>query len=222
MSGKSINFADKKINKSNFYKNKKIFKIEDIDVNYILVSKKESHGTKKLSKYIIGYNDNDDIIRPYIKLPQMIGYVKRFDSNKTMSFKVSDERLLKNYNKIWEKVSHLINTEFDSEPVYDDNDENIKTKIKSYGDKINTNFQGKKIPNENLSYKYLSLIVLNSVIRANKKYYPQILLEECKYEIKKNKMENLINDDLDSTSSDESDKEFDNEFDNGSDNETDN
>ena len=58
--------------------------------------------------------------------------------------------------------------------------------------------------------------MLDSVIRANKKYYPQILLEECKYDIKKNKMENLINDDLDPSSSDDSDSESDNEFDNGS------
>ena len=49
--------------------------------------------------------------------------------------------------------------------------------------------------------------MLDSAIRANKKYYPQTLLEECKYEIKKNKMENLINDDLDSSSSDESDND---------------
>ena len=56
--------------------------------------------------------------------------------------------------------------------------------------------------------------MLDSVIRTNKKYYSQALLEECKYEIKKNEMENLVNDDLDPSSSDE----FDNEFDNGSDN----
>ena len=59
-------------------------------MNNILVSKKESYGTKNLLKYFIEYNF-DDVIRPlYIKLPQMIGYVKCFDSNKTMSFKVSD------------------------------------------------------------------------------------------------------------------------------------
>ena len=63
--------------------------------------------------------------------------------------------------------------------------------------------------------------MLDSVIRANKKYYPQAILEECKYEINKNKMENLINDDLDLSSSDESDNQSDNKFDNGSDNETD-
>ena len=59
--------------------------------------------------------------------------------------------------------------------------------------------------------------MLNSVIRVNKKYYPQARLEEWKYEIKMNKKENFFNDDLDLSSSDESDKEFDN----GSDNETD-
>ena len=89
MSGKSIIFDDKKINKSNFYKNKKLFNIHDLDVNKILVSKKESYGKKNSLKYFIGYND--DVIRPLCtNLPQMIGYVKHFDSNKTMSFKISD------------------------------------------------------------------------------------------------------------------------------------
>ena len=90
MSEKSINFKknNKKINKSNFYKNKKIFKIDDIDVNKILVSKKESYGAKNSIKYFIEYKD-DDVIRPLcIRLPQMIGYVKCFDSNKTMSFRL--------------------------------------------------------------------------------------------------------------------------------------
>ena len=74
--------------------------IDDIDANKILVSKKESYGTKNSSKYFIGYND-DDVIRPIcIKLPQLIDYVKCFDSSKTMSFKVIDDKLLKKYNKI--------------------------------------------------------------------------------------------------------------------------
>ena len=131
----------------------------------------------------------------------MIGYVKCSDSNETMSFKVSDNKLLKKYNKIWERVNNLMNIEFDSKPVYDYNDKYIKTKIKLYEDKINTNFQGKKIPKENTSYKCLSLIMLDCVIRVNKKCYPQTLLEECKYEITKNKMENRIDGDLDTSSS---------------------
>ena len=72
---------------------------------------------------------------------------------------------------------------------------------------MNTNFQGKKNTIENASYKCLSFIMLDSVIRVNKKYYPQALLKEGKYEMKKNKMENLINDDVDPSSSYESDNE---------------
>ena len=95
----------KKINKTNFYKNKKIFNIYDLDISKILVSKKESCRTKNSLKYFIDYN-NDNVIRSLcIKLPQMIGYVKHFDSNKTMSFKLSDVKLLKKYTKIWERVS---------------------------------------------------------------------------------------------------------------------
>ena len=135
MSGKRVNFDDKTIKKSNFYKNKKLFNLHHLDVNKILISKKESHGTKNSLKYFIGYND-DDVIRPLcINLPQIIGYVKHFDSNKTMSFKVSDNKLLKKYNKIWEKISNLMNIEFDSEPIYGDGDKYIKTNIIIYKDK---------------------------------------------------------------------------------------
>ena len=90
-----------------------------------------------------------------------------------------------------------MNIELNKEPVYGDNDKYMKTKIKLYEDKVNTNFQGKKVPKENASYKCFSFIILGSVIRLSKKYYPQTLLEECKNEIKKNKMGNLINDNLD-------------------------
>ena len=66
----------------------------------------------------------------------MIGYVKHCDSNKIMSFKVIDNELLKKYTKIRERARSLMNTKFDSEPVYGDNDKYTKTKIKTYGDKI--------------------------------------------------------------------------------------
>ena len=74
-----------KIN-SNFYKNKKPFNTHNLDVNKILVSKKESYGTKNSLKYFIGHSDGDITRLLCIKLPQMIGYVKNFDSNKTLSF----------------------------------------------------------------------------------------------------------------------------------------
>ena len=101
----------------------------------------------------------------------MIGYVKHFDSNKTTSFKVNDNRLLKKYTRIWKRVSSLMNKEFDSEPLYGDNDKYIKGKINSYGDKVNTHFQCKKIPKENASCKCLSLslVMLDPVMRVSKK-----------------------------------------------------
>ena len=151
MSGKNIIFDDKKISKSNFYKNKKLSKIDDVDINKTLVSQKEPYGKKSSFKYFIGYNDND-VIRPLcVKLPQMIICVKCFDSNKTMSCKGSNNKMLKKYTKIWEKVSSLTSIKSDSEPVYGDDDKYIKTKIKLYVGKVNTNFQGKKVPKENES-----------------------------------------------------------------------
>ena len=74
----------------------------------------------------------------------MIGYVKYFESNKTMPFKINDNKLLKKYNQILKKVENLLNIKFDNEPVCGDNDKYIKTKIKVYDTNVNTNFQGKK------------------------------------------------------------------------------
>ena len=70
----------------------------------------------------------------------MIGYVKKFDANATMFFKISDKQLLKMYNQIWKRVKKLLKIEFDGEPVYGDNDKNIKTKIITYGGSAITNF----------------------------------------------------------------------------------
>ena len=94
---------------------------------------------------------------------------------------------------------------FESKPVYGDNDKYKKTKIKIYADSIVTNFHNKKIPKEKLQCKCLSVIILDSVIKANKKYYPQTFLEECKYVQEKIKTEKYIDDDL------KSDKDSNNE-----------
>ena len=162
MSRRNINFNDKKIKKSDFYKNKKINSIEDINVDNILVSKKEPYSTKNSFRYFIGYNDND-IIRPlYIKLPQMTGYVRKFNENLTMSFGVKDKRLLKNYNKIWEKVEKLMKIDFESKPVYGDDDKYIKTKVKTYKISIITNFHNKKTPKEKTLCKCLPMIMNNN------------------------------------------------------------
>ena len=196
-----------------------IYSIDDIDVNNILVSKKESYGTKKSFKYLIRYNDND-IIRPLcVKLPQMTGYARKFDENATMSFIVKNKQLLKKYTKIWETIEKLMKINFESKPVYGDDDKCIKTKIKIYADNIITNFHNKKMPKEKAPCKCLSIIMIDSVIKANKKYYPQTLLEECKYIQEKIKIENYIDKDIENS---ESDSDFNNETESDNDNDDNN
>ena len=179
----------------------------------MLVSRKESYGTKNTFKFFIGYNDNDVIIRPLrVRLPQTTGYFRKFDKNVAMSFRVNNKQLLKNYNIIWETVEKLLNIDFESKPIYGDDDKYIKTKIKIYAGSIITNFHNKKIPKEKAPCKCLSIIMIDSVIKANKKYYPQTLLEECKYIQEKIKTENYIDEDLEKSESD-SDSNDETEFD---------
>ena len=201
---------------------------DDIDVNKILVSKKEPYGTKKALKYFLGYNDND-VIRPFcLRLPQMTGYAKKFDENITMSLRVNNnannnnnnnnnnnKQLLKNYNKIWEKTKKLMSIDFESKPVYGNDDKYIKTKIKIYAGSVITNFHNKKVSKEKTPCKCLSIIMLESVIKANKKYYPQTLLEECKDTQEKI---NYIDDNLEeSDSNDETKSDNDNDGEDGED-----
>ena len=212
MSEKNINFDDKKIKKSSFYKNKRIYSTDDIDVNNILVSKKEPYDNKNSLKYFIGYNDND-IIRPLcIRLPQMTGYARKLDENAAMSFIVKNKQLLKKYTKIWKKIEGLMKINFESKPVYGDHDKYIKTKIKIYAGSIIINFHNKKMPKEKAPCKCLSIIKIDSVIRVNKKYYP--LLEECKYMQEKIKIENYINEDLEDSESDGDNNETKSDIDN--------
>ena len=103
----------------------------------------------------------------------MTGYVRKFDENATMSFIVKDKQLLKKYTKIWETIEGLMKINFESKPVYGEDVKYIKTKIKTYADSIITNFHNKKMPKEKAPCKCLSIIMLDSVIKANKKYYPQ-------------------------------------------------
>ena len=132
----------------------------------------------------------------------MTGYARKLDENATMSFKANNKQILKNYNKIWEKVEKLLKINFESKPVYDDDEKYINTKIKIYAGSMITNFHNKKMPKEKAACKCLSIIMLDSVIKAKKKYYPQALLEECKYVQEKIRIENHIDDDLEKSESD--------------------
>ena len=108
-----------------------------------LVSKEEPYGTKNSFKYLTGYNDND-VTKPLcIKLPQMIVYVRKFEGNKTIFFKISNKQLLNKYNQIWKIDEKLLKIKFDSKPVYGDNEKYIKIKTKIYGGGVNKNFKAK-------------------------------------------------------------------------------
>ena len=124
MNGKSINFDNKNLKESDFYnKNKKIFIVDDIDINKILFPKKEQYGEYNSFKYFIGYNDND-VIRPlYLFLSQSTGYIDKFDKNKiTMTLMIKDIQLLKDYNKILKKIEKLMKINFNTKTTYGYND----------------------------------------------------------------------------------------------------
>ena len=73
----------------------------------------------------------------------MTGYARKFDDNAAMSFRVNNKELLKNYNKIWEKIEKLMTIKFESKPVYGDDDKYTKTKIKIYAESMITNSHNK-------------------------------------------------------------------------------
>ena len=106
--------------------------------------------------------------------------------------------------------------DFESKPVHGDDDKCIKTKIKTYEKSIITSFHNKKTPKEKSLCKCLSIIMIDSVIKANKRYYPQTLLKECKNIQEKIKTENYTDKDLEnresySNSNDETESDIDNE-----------
>ena len=213
MSEKTINFGDKKINKKDFYNNKRQFNIEDIGINKMLISRPETY-ENNMRKYIIGYNDAT-ISLLQLFLPKMTGYLNIFkDGPRKMSFFTDNNEFLERYTAIWEKLSDLVNKKFDSDPIY--NNKYIDTKIRSYINDINTNFcnidnKNNKLPGKNKPDKCVSLISLDSIIKNNKKYYPQTLLQECICKLINKKVENIItNINLDSSS--ESDNELDYEL----------
>ena len=110
---------------------------------------------------------------------------------------------LKNIVKYGKKVEKLMRIDFESKSTYGYDDKYIKTKIKTYADIIITNFHNKKMPKEKVPCKCLSIIMLDSVIESDEKYYPQTFLEECKYVQEKIKFENYIDEELDSDSNDD-------------------
>ena len=114
------------------------------------------------------------------------------------------------------KIKKLMKIDFNTKTTYgDDGDKNIKTRIKTYKNSINTNFYNKngskKIPEEKVPHKCLSIIILDSIIYANKKYHPQTFLEECKYAKENIKTKNYVDEELKSESDTDIGIDIDNE-----------
>ena len=117
-----------------------------------------------------------------------------------MSFKNEDESVHLKYTEIWNKIKNLLNSKFYNRPIYDD--KYIKTKVKTFSSMINTLFSGNEIPKEGSHYICIASICIDSVLRVDKKNYPQVYLEQCKYKIKKRKPVNFIDAEVDLSSND--------------------
>ena len=116
---------------------------------------------------------------------------------------VKDENALDKYNKIWDKIKEKLNIKFHSMAVYDKI--YIKAKVSEFDGKIKTNFLGDGLPKENMHYTRMACVAIDSVMRMDRKNYPQVYLEECKDKVKKIQMPRFINAELESDS--ESDSE---------------
>ena len=195
MSLKKIKFGDKEVYKIKFYSSKHAISLDSVDLNKIVVSKKwKTNDTTH--KYICRYLNNDTIQPLCVILPQMDGYIKYFDDGgKNMSFGTDDEKIYKKYNEIWEVVKKFLKVDFTVDPVQ--NDKYSVAKLKIF-DRINrTTFNNNNsIPIERNHYICIPAIDIDSVLKINKRAYPQAYLEQCKYKLKKRKIVNYIDDEI--------------------------
>ena len=138
----------------------------------------------------IGYTEGE-IVKPlFIVLPQMTVYIKYFEIiGKHMSCVIKDDDVLDKYNEIWDKSKETFSIKFQCMPVYDE--KYIKGKVRELSDMIKTNFLGDDVLKENEHYICIACITIDSM-RMEKKSYPQVYLEECKYGMKKKKKTKFI------------------------------
>ena len=87
------------------------------------------------------------------------------------------------YEQIWKVIKNKLGIKFHSEPIYEQ--KYLKAEVREFDGNIKTNFLGNGVPKENMHYTCIACMTIDSVVKMNKKNYPQIYLEECKYIIKK-------------------------------------
>ena len=201
MSEKTPKLDNIRVNKKECHKSKQPINLDSVKVGQIVASGKFKHNDDGF-KYFIGYKEGE-IVKPLcIILPQMTGYIKYFENGgKNMSFVIKDDDVLDKYNEIWDKIKETLSIKFHSMPVYDE--KYIKAKVREFNGVIKTNFLGDEIPKESMHYTCIACITIDSVMRMEKKNYPQVYLEECKYRMKKTKMTKFIEAELESESESE-------------------
>ena len=129
----------------------------------------------------------------------MNGYIKYFENDgKNMSFLIKNDEVWEKYEDIWDVVKNKLGIKFHSQPIYEK--KYLKAKIREFDGDIETNFLGNGLSKQNMYYTCITCITIDSVIKMNKKNYPQVYLEECKYKIKKIQTPRFINVELDSDS----------------------
>ena len=115
----------------------------------------------------------------------MRGSVKTFTvkerNNKLMSFQIDNEKLLGRYKTIWTMIEDLKNIKLNALPVYDD--KLMKTKTRTFGDKVHTNFRGLNVPEDDKECESFTVISINSLLVYDKEYFLQVYLENCAYKI---------------------------------------
>ena len=153
------------------------------------------------------------LLNLYVILLQINGYIKYFnDGGKNMSFVTDDKKVYEKYNEIWEVIRNLLKIDFTVNPVRDDIYLVAKLKIVN---KINkTTFTNNAIPMEKNHYNCIPAIDIDSILKIDKRLYPQAYLEQCKYKLKKRKIVNYINDEIiDENSDSDIDDAIDNHLD---------
>ena len=195
MSLRKIKFRNKEVNKKEFYSSKQAISLDSVDLNKIVVSKKWKINDTTY-KHTCGYLNNDTIQPLCVILPQMNGYIKYFDDGgKNVSFVTDDEKIYKKYNEIWEVVRNLLKIDFTVNPVRDDI--YLVAKLKIFNKINRTTFNNNNyIPIERNHYICIPVIDIDSVLKLDKRAYPQAYLEQCKYKLKKRKIVNYIDDEI--------------------------
>ena len=135
----------------------------------------------------------------------MDGYIKYFDDGgKNISFVTDDEKIYEKYHEIWEVIRNLLKIDFTVNPIRDY--KYLVAKLKIF-DRIDiTTFNNNSIPMKKKHYICIPVIDIDSVLKINKRAYPQAYLEQCNYKLKKIKIVNYIDDEtIDEDSDSESD-----------------